>query len=78
VTNEESNTISSFCGKVKKTAFQTWIAYSDATLGFNAASDGKIDEALEYLKNLSSLCVTGEKISEPVRGISFRRSFISY
>ena len=44
------DTVSSFSGEGKRTAFEVWKACPDATLGFNAASNGSIGEAMEYLE----------------------------
>lgn len=44
------DTTSFFCGKGKKTAFETWNAYPSATEGFKLAMDGHIDEATPLLE----------------------------
>lgn len=44
------DTVSSFSGKGKKSAFDTWKAFSDATNGFIAALAGNVEESTEYLE----------------------------
>ncbi|XP_048003917.1 uncharacterized protein LOC125240114 [Leguminivora glycinivorella] len=42
-----------FCGKGKKTAFETWRAYPSATEGFKLAMQGRTDQALPILEKFT-------------------------
>lgn len=44
------DTVESFAGKGKRSAYEAWKAFPDATNGFLAAASGNMDDAMSYLE----------------------------